>query len=98
MDIDQTLYHSATTGFYLKSSHRQIKKRGRWNTPVLDHSHNDAKSENSTASRRVITVFRLMTPEQSLSWIVQSCLPSDSNCKDLLLKALTARVVSESQS
>jgi len=98
MDINQTLYHSVTTGFYLKSSHGQIKKGGRWNTIVVDPSKDDAKSENFTANRRVITVFRLMTPEQSVSWIVSSSLPVDSNCKDLLLKALTARVVSDAQS
>jgi len=98
MNIDQTLYHSATTGFYLKSSHGQIKKGGRWNTALLDYSHDNTKSEKSQASRRVITVFRPMTPEQSLSWIVDSWLPSDSTGKELLLTALTARVGREVRS
>ena len=98
MDIDQTLYHSATTGFYLKSSHGQIKKGGWWNTALLDYSHAATKSEKSQASRRVITVFRPMTPEQSLSWIVDSGLPGNSTGKELLLSALTACVGSEVRS
>lgn len=98
MDIDQTLYHSATMGFYLKSSHGQIKKGGRWNTALIDYSHDDIKFEKSHARRRVITVFRPMTPKQSLSWIVDSFLPGDFTGKELLLRAFTEGEVSDVQS
>lgn len=95
LNIDQTLFYSASSGFYLMSRHGQVKKEERWITAQFDDLYDDIDGEDCTANRRIITVFRSMTQNEALLWILDSSMPIGTRAKKLLLSTYSALIGGE---
>lgn len=91
LHIDETLYYSRGVGFYIMLRKEQIQKDGEWNNVLMGDFNDHIEWEECTARKRIITVFRPMTPQQTLIWILNSSLPIGSNAKEILMSACSTK-------
>ena len=91
LHIDETLYYSRGVGFYIMLRKGQIQKDGEWNNVLMGDFNDHIEWEECTAHKRIITVFRPMTPQQTLIWILNSSLPIGSNAKEILMSACSIK-------
>lgn len=71
MDIHETLYLSATNGFYLQRQIRQIRKGRTWETAELGECDDSPESGNI----RILKVLRPMSRAQVIRYVVDAYMP-----------------------
>jgi hypothetical protein len=71
MDIHETLYLSATNGFYLQRQIRQIRKGRTWETSELGECDEYPDSGNI----RILKVLRPMSRTQVIRYVVDAYMP-----------------------
>jgi len=71
MDINETLYLSATNGFYLQRQIRQIRKGRTWETAELGECDECPASGNI----RILKVLRPISRTQVIRYVVDAYMP-----------------------
>lgn len=71
MDINETLYLSATNGFYLQRQIRQIRKGRTWETAELG----ECDDLHASVKIRLLTVLRPMSRDQLIRYVIDAYMP-----------------------
>jgi len=92
LDIHETLYHSETEGFYLQRKIRQALKGRTWETLELgEHDYT-----TSTEEVRFLTVYRAMSREQVMRFLIEAYMPTAEGIRAELLRILEHASVTQS--
>jgi hypothetical protein len=84
LDIHETLYHSHQAGFYLKRQIRQIRRGRTWETASIGES----EEQTGTEEIRFLVVYRPMSPDQTIIYIVKTHMPEAEGIRCIALRAL----------
>lgn len=84
LDIHETLYHSKTEGFYLQRKIRQSLMGRTWETLELG----DLDSPEFTEKIRFLTVYRQMSQEQVMRFVIEAYMPTTGGIRQRALRYL----------
>lgn len=84
LDIHETLFHSETEGFYLQRKIRQALRGRTWDTLELG----EYDYTTSTEEVRFITVYRPMSREQVMRFLIEAYMPVAEGIREELLRML----------
>jgi len=91
-DIHETLFHSKKEGFYLQRKIRQALRGRTWDTLELG----EYDYTTSTEEVRFLTVYRPMSREQVIRFLIEAYMPTAEGIRAELLRMLDQVSVTQS--